>query len=127
MTRILFIEDDAAVSTMYRLRLELAGYEVVVATDGEEGLRVARESQPDLIFLDIRLPKMDGMAVLEALRADAATAGLAVVVLSNFSESGTVERALGLGAREYLIKSKTNPVQLADEIPSWLTPQPAPG
>ena len=112
---------------MYRLRLELAGYEVLVAADGEEGLRVARESRPDLIFVDIRLPKMDGMAVLEALRADATTAGLPVVVLSNFSGSDTVERALALGAREYLIKSRTNPVQLADEVPSWLTPQPASG
>lgn len=112
---------------MYRIRLELSGYDVIVARDGEEGLRLAREVRPELVLLDIRLPKMDGLAVLEALRSDPATADLAVVVLSNFSEPGTVQRALGLGAREYLIKSQTNPVQLATELPSWLTSQPAPG
>lgn len=125
--RILFIEDDPAVATMYRLRLQMAGHVVTVAGDGEKGLRLARETLPDLVFLDIRLPRLDGMAVLEALRADEKTARLVVVVLSNYSDRDTVERALSLGAREYLIKSQTDPVQVLGEIPTWMAALPAPG
>jgi DNA-binding response OmpR family regulator len=67
--RVLFVEDDPTVAQMYKLKLELDGYQVTMAKDGEEGLRLASELKPDLIFLDIRLPKMDGLAVLESLRA----------------------------------------------------------
>ncbi|HEY8811057.1 MAG TPA: response regulator, partial [Candidatus Dormibacteraeota bacterium] len=67
---ILLVEDDPAVAGMYRLKLEMEGYRVTVAGDGEEGLRVAREHRPQLIFLDVRLPKLDGMSVLEAMRGD---------------------------------------------------------
>ena len=71
--RVLFVEDDGAVAQMYRLKLELDGYQVEVAPDGEVALEMVRSSPPDLIFLDIRLPKLDGLDVLEALRADPAT------------------------------------------------------
>jgi DNA-binding response OmpR family regulator len=64
--RVLFVEDDPTVAQMYKLKLELDGYQVTMAKDGEEGLRLASELKPDLIFLDIRLPKMDGLAVLES-------------------------------------------------------------
>ncbi len=121
---VLFIEDDPAIATMYRLRLELAGYAVAIAGDGELGLEAARATLPALIFLDIRLPKLDGMAVLEALRADERTARLPVVVLSNYGDAATVQRALGLGAREYLIKSQTTPGTVLSEIPTWLAGRP---
>ena len=67
--RVLFVEDDPTVAQMYRLKLELDGYQVIMAKDGEEGLRLAREVDPDIVFLDIRLPKVDGFSVLEGLRA----------------------------------------------------------
>ena len=66
---VLFIEDDPTVAQMYKLKLELDGYQVNMAKDGEEGLKLAQELKPDIIFLDIRLPKMDGFAVLEGLRS----------------------------------------------------------
>src|ERR1700674_3509525 len=117
--RVLFVEDDPAVAQMYKLKLELDGYAVTVAPDGEAGLKMAKESRPDMIFLDIRLPKMDGFAVLEELRRDADTKDIPVVILSNYSEQELVERGLNLGALEYLIKSETTPAKLSKGVEGW--------
>ena len=110
---ILLVEDDPAVAGMYRLKLEMEGYRVTVAGDGEEGLRVAREQRPQLIFLDVRLPKLDGMSVLEAMRGDDRTRHIPVLILSNYGEPPLIERGLQLGAREYLLKSETTPSGVA--------------
>ncbi|TMD55715.1 MAG: response regulator [Chloroflexi bacterium] len=110
---ILLVEDDPAVAGMYKLKLEMDGYKVTVAGDGEEGLRVAREQKPQLIFLDVRLPKMDGMTVLEAMRGDDRTRHIPVLILSNYGEPPLIERGLRLGAREYLLKSETTPSGVA--------------
>ncbi len=105
---------------MYRLKLELDGYLVTVAEDGEKALKTAAEALPDIIFLDIRLPKLDGLAVLERLRATEATRHIPVVILSNYSERELVERGLKLGALEYLVKSQTTPARLAGGVEGWL-------
>ena len=118
--RVLFVEDDPSVAQMYKLKLELDGYKVEVAPDGELALKMATENPPDMIFLDIRLPKMDGLAVLEALRKDERTTQIPVVILSNYSERELVERGLKLGALEYLIKSQTTPAKLAGGVENWL-------
>ena len=120
--RVLFVEDDPDVGEMYKLKLELDGYEVELATDGEMALEVARRSLPDIIFLDIRLPKMDGIQVLEALRADAHTQAVPVVILSNSSEKELIEQGAKLGALDHLIKSKTSPDKLAGRLDGWLKP-----
>src|SRR5438093_11943856 len=84
--RVLFVEDDASVAQMYRLKLELDGYTVDVAGDGLVGLEKARALHPDIIFLDIRLPKRDRLTVLETLRADDSTAASPVAILSSRNE-----------------------------------------
>ena len=117
--RVLFIEDDPDIARMYRLKLEIDGYAVTVAADGEDGLRQARAEKPDLIFLDIRLPRLDGFHVLEELRSDRDTENIPVVILSNFGESEQVERGLKLGALEYLIKADTPPARLATDVRKW--------
>jgi DNA-binding response OmpR family regulator len=117
---VLFIEDDPAVAEMYKLKLELDGYTVVVAKDGEEGLEMADASPPDIIFLDTRLPKMDGFAVLERLRSAERTAEIPVIILSNYGERELVDRGLKLGALEYLIKSQTTPANLSRGVEGWL-------
>lgn len=116
---ILLVEDDPAVAGMYRLKLEMEGYKVTVAGDGEEGLRIAQEQKPHLIFLDIRLPKLDGMSVLEAMRGDDRTRHIPVLILSNYGEPPLIERGLGLGAREYLLKSETTPSGVAARARSY--------
>ncbi len=118
--RVLFIEDDPAVADMYRLKLELDGYLVTVARDGEEGLRLAIEVPPEIIFLDTRLPKMDGFAVLERLRSTESTREIPVIILSNYGERELVDRGLKLGALEYLIKSQTTPANLSKGVEGWL-------
>jgi CheY-like chemotaxis protein len=120
--RVLFVEDDAAIAQMYRLRLELDGYQVEVAGDGEVALEMARSSAPDIIFLDLRLPKLDGLEVLETLRSDPLTKTVPVVILSSHSEKELVERGAKLGVLDHLIKSKTTPAQLAGALPGWLGP-----
>ena len=107
--RVLLVEDDAALAQMYRVKLERDGYLVQVAGDGEEALRRLEDELPDLIFLDVRLPRMDGLSFLERLRASSRTRNLPVVIVSNYSEEELVERGLRLGALDYLIKSQTTP------------------
>jgi DNA-binding response OmpR family regulator len=118
--KVLFVEDDPTVAQMYRLKLELDGYQVVMAKDGEEGLRLALEVQPDIVFLDIRLPKVDGFQVLEGLRSCDETRNVPVVILSNYGEQDLVDRGLRLGALEYLIKSQTTPANLSKGVEGWL-------
>ena len=118
--RVLFVEDDPSVAQMYKLKLELDGYDVDVVSDGEKAVDVARNDLPDIVFLDIRLPKLDGFGVLEALRKDPKTERLPVVILSNYSERELIERGLRLGALDYLIKTQTTPAHLSRGMEGWL-------
>jgi len=117
--RLLLIEDDETAAEMYRLRLVADGYTVIVARDGEEGLSLATSAPPDLIYLDIRMPRLDGFEFLERLRSDPATQGIPVVILSNYGEANLRERGLALGALEFLIKAETTPVELSDNAGRW--------
>src|SRR3979411_3394958 len=101
----LFIEDDPAVAEMYKLKLELDGYRVTVAKSGEEGLDHAKNQVPDIVFLDVRPPKMDGFAVLENLRSDGVTKNIPVIILSNYRETELVDSEPKLGARRSLVQS----------------------
>jgi len=118
--KVLLVEDDPTVAQMYKLKLELDGYRVDVASDGVMALEMAHSSLPDIVFLDIRLPKLDGIAVLEALRSDPETEPLPVVILSNFNEKELVERGARLGALDHLIKSQTTPAKLVRGLEGWL-------
>ena len=120
VVEVLLVEDDQSVLEMYRLKLELDGYRVSTATDGEEGLRKAETLSPDIIFLDIRLPKMDGFEVLRRLRGQETTKEIPVIILSNYGEDDLVARGLRLGAHEYLIKARTTPSSLSEGIDDWL-------
>jgi len=110
---ILLVEDDASVSEMYRVRLEMDGYRVLVVADGLAALQVVRDLAPDLVLLDYRLPRMDGPAVLRALRADDATRHQAVIVLSAYDEPRLVAEVRRLGALDWLVKSHTTPTELS--------------
>jgi CheY-like chemotaxis protein len=120
--RVLLVEDDAALAQMYRVKLERDGYTVQIAGDGEEALTRLVNQLPDLIFLDVRLPRMDGLTFLERLRADPRTKNVPVVIVSNYSEEELVSRGLQLGALEYLVKSQTTPGQLSQGVPDWTRP-----
>ncbi len=114
--KVLLIEDDAAAAEMYRLRLAADGYSVVIGRDGEEGLRMASDEAPDFIYLDLRLPGLDGFEVLERLRADPTTMHIPVIILTNYGEPELRERGLKLGALELLVKADTTPAQLSTKV-----------
>ena len=123
---VLLIEDDVAAAEMYRLRLVADGYLVVIARDGHEGLRMAADEAPDFIYLDLRLPGLDGFEVLEQLRADAATMHIPVIILTNYGEPELQERGLKLGALEFLVKAETTPAQLSDSVERATGPRALP-
>lgn len=122
---ILLVEDDENVGKVYRLLMESKGLAVRQAFDGIDGLDQARARRPDLVLLDMMMPRMNGMAFLETIRKDEALRDLPVVVLSNFREQDAVDQALALGAIEYMVKAQTRPEALLAAIPRWLRGQPA--
>lgn len=117
---LLLVEDDVNVAKLYRMLLESRGYTVRHAADGVEGLDAARRERPDLILLDVMMPRMNGISFLQALREDSALGTVPAVVLSNFREPRLVERAMALGALEYMVKAQTRPETLVGAIPHWL-------
>jgi DNA-binding response OmpR family regulator len=120
--RVLFVEDDPTLAEMYRTKLELDGYLVDIARDGEEALARLSAELPDLVFMDIRLPKIDGIRVLEELRERDQTRHLPVVILSNYSDDDWRVRVRELGALEWLVKTSTTPGQVSGQIQSWTKP-----
>lgn len=118
--KVLLIEDEKEVSELYRLKLSLDGYDVITAEDGEEGLEKALKTNPELIFLDIKMPKMDGFEVLKKLRDAEETKDTPVLILSNFDDQDLIEKGLTLGASEYIIKSQFTPEGISNKIKDWL-------
>jgi two-component system, cell cycle response regulator DivK len=104
MKRILVIEDNPMNLELVTDLLEASGFSVAHARTAEEGLRLARESLPDLILMDISLPGMDGLAATRALRADAATRQLVIIALTAHAMKGDEESALEAGCDAYLAK-----------------------
>lgn len=125
MARILVIENDVAFLDLLRVHLTGAGHEVVTAEDAALGLRAVIEDAPDVIILDIFVPYLNGIEVLEALRTDPATAPIPVVVLTGTRDEEIYAKARKLGVAEYL----TKPVQrdkLLQTIDAILARPPAP-
>ncbi|OGY23856.1 MAG: hypothetical protein A2126_00560 [Candidatus Woykebacteria bacterium GWB1_45_5] len=114
--RVLLIEDEKEVAELYRLKLSLDGYDVSIAESGQEGLNKAFKEGPELIFLDIKMPEMDGFEVLKRLRSTPKTKDIPIVILSNFDEQDLIEKGLSLGANEYLIKSQFTPEDISGKV-----------
>ncbi|MGZ4396857.1 MAG: response regulator [Gaiellaceae bacterium] len=113
MTRVLIIDDEAAIRLLGRINLEAEGVEVLEAGDGESGLEQARRELPDLILLDVVMPRLDGLAVAERLRADERTSSIPIVFMSGLSELET--QALP-GDRTDLLVKPFDPVELAGRV-----------
>lgn len=120
MAKIVFIEDEPALQKSLGDFLRGQGHEVFSALNGEEGLGMVREYHPDLILLDIVLPRMDGLEVLRALRADPATKDIAVVMLTNSESSDAVQEAVTLGAKAYLIKTSYTLDEVSEKLKAIL-------
>ena len=105
MSKVLIIEDDKFLRELLQVKLKKENFSVFVAVNGEEGIKKAQEEQPDLILLDLILPNIDGFEVLKRIRDNPAIAAIKVIVLSNLGQKEDVERALNLGAVDYLVKA----------------------
>ncbi|MFZ0310515.1 MAG: response regulator [Candidatus Sulfotelmatobacter sp.] len=117
--RILLVEDSKPILYANQRALRQAGYEVVCAEDGEAALKLAREQKPDLILLDMILPKMSGPDVLQHLKADAQTADIPVVVLSSLSEKNR-QKLIEAGAEDYVEKNSLSPMPGVNLLPKIL-------
>ncbi len=122
---ILIVEDEMMLGELYQVVLTQAGYKTMWAKDGEEGLVMVKE-QPDLILLDIMMPKMNGIDVLKHLRADESTKHVAVIVLSNFAQKNITEVAMQLGAKGYILKVSLLPEALITLIENYFENPEAP-
>ncbi len=121
MAKILLIEDDQALCEVYQEIFTEAGFQIEIALDGLEGIHKAKASHPALILLDIVMPAMDGIEVLDILKSDPQTMGIPVVVLTNMPESGPEkQQAMDKGAVYYMMKSGTNPKSMTALVASLL-------
>lgn len=116
MKTILFIEDEFAVQKTFGEVLTKEGYEVIQALDGEVGLKMAKAKKPDLILLDLVLPKVHGFDVLKQLKENKETKEIPVIVLTHMESIGDVDRAVELGATTYLVKAQYTLEELIEKI-----------
>lgn len=117
--KILLVEDEKEVLELYKLKLTIDGYDVITAENGAIGLKKALEENPEMIFLDIKMPEMDGFEVLKRLRSETKTRNIPVIILSNFDEQEMIEKGLTLGANEYLVKSQFSPEDISNKAGEW--------
>ena len=119
--RILVAEDDRFLRKAAEMALKRQGYTVLTAADGEEALRTARSVLPDLILLDLIMPKLNGFDVLQALKKEAPTAKIPVIVLSNLGQDRDVQQAMDAGATAYFIKTDLSLQALVQRVEETLT------
>ena len=117
---LVIIEDDPSAATYYATLFRGNGYRVEVANDGVSGVDLCTRTQPQLIMLDVMMPRQNGILVLQTLRASDETKNTPVVVMSNFSEPTLIKRAIQLGALEYVIKTQVEGPALLNALPRWM-------
>jgi len=118
--KILIIEDEKILAEMYRDKFTQAGLKVYLAFDSKEGLALAKKEKPDLIILDILLPKENGIVFLTWLRKDSEISSIPVVAFSNYDDPATKRQAAKLGVKDYLIKTSYTPQEIVEKIREYL-------
>ena len=116
MKKILLIEDDPFLSEMYVAKLSQSGFKTEIAADGKKGMEKIKTSRPDLILLDIVLPKIDGFEILKKIKKDSKLKKIPVILLTNLGQKNEVEKGLTLGADEYIIKAHFTPTAVVAKV-----------
>ena len=114
--KILLVDDDEFLSGIYTTKLEIEGFIVMKANDGEEGIRKAKDEQPDLILLDVLMPKVDGFEALKRLKTIPETKEIPVIMLTNLGQKEDAERGIREGATDYLVKAHFVPAEAVEKI-----------
>lgn len=118
---IMIVEDDIFVSDIYQVKIHAEGLEAIVAMNGMEAIKHLEDgAKPDLILLDIVMPYMDGMEVLRRLKANDEWKEIPVILLTNLSDKSQVDECLGMGAKDYIIKSHFTPSEVMAKAYTWL-------
>lgn len=118
--KVLLVEDDATLIDMYSLKFKEEGYDLVTADNGETGLELALQEVPDIILLDIMMPKMDGFAVLTEIKKNESTKNIPVLMLSNLGQTADVEKGEKMGAVDYIVKASMTPSQVVEKVKSFI-------
>ncbi len=116
MPKIVIAEDDQLINASLVQGFTDAGYEVISAPDGEEAVAKIKETKPEVVVLDIMMPKLDGIGVLWEMKADPATEKIPAVMLTNLSDAETVSKILEAGAADYLLKSDQSIEQVVQKV-----------
>jgi len=124
-SKVLMIEDDPVLQRMYISKLTEGGYEVDLARDGAEGLHKALNTDPDLVLLDLMLPKVNGLQILAEMRKNPNTRKTPVIVLSNLAQADDATKALQLGADDYVVKLNTPPSSVLKKVQMLLSQRKA--
>jgi DNA-binding response OmpR family regulator len=114
--KVLLIEDDALIADMYKTRLGEEGFAVVNTAIGSEALKLAHETKPQIILLDVILPELDGFSILRELKSDDDTKNIPVMLLTNLGQDSDMAKGKDLGAVAYLVKANFTPSQIVEEI-----------
>lgn len=118
--KVLMIEEDRFLRKIYKNKLTLADFEFIEATNGEEGLNKVISEEPDLVLLDLILPRKNGFDVLIEMKKNKKTKGIPVIIFSNLSQDSDIKRGLALGAQEYLIKPEITLSEVVNKVKEWL-------
>ncbi|MCD4760435.1 response regulator [bacterium] len=118
--KILFVDDDNFLRKVYKSELSDQGYEVILASDGEEGLEKAQVSDPDLIILDMIMPKKNGFEVLTELQNSPTTKNTPVIILSNLGQDNDIKKGLDMGAVDYLVKDNISLTTIVEKVNQYL-------
>ncbi|HCJ52558.1 MAG: hypothetical protein A2898_00110 [Candidatus Kerfeldbacteria bacterium RIFCSPLOWO2_01_FULL_48_11] len=117
--KILLVEDEKMLSEMYVAKFSKEGVKVMTAADGAAGLEIAKKELPDIILLDIIIPKIDGFAVLKELKSDPSTRKIPIILLTNLGQDEDVNKGKDLGADDYFIKSDHTPAEVVLKVRSF--------
>ncbi len=117
---ILLVEDEPLLGNLLRQRLEKEGFTVLLNHDGEEALKTLRETKPNLILLDIILPKISGFELMEAIKTDPQLERAPIIIISNLGQENDVARGQTLGAIQYFVKAKVSIEDLVEHVKTFL-------
>lgn len=120
MTKIAIIEDDPVINQMYRMKFEADGFDVAIASDGQRGVELVREFQPDIILLDIQMPQMDGAEALTEMRKHDWGASTPVLILTNLGEEEAPSALKKLNVSSYIVKADLTPKQVVERVKQTL-------
>ena len=118
--KVAIIEDDMAIVQMYRTKFENEGYEVATAPDGASGLELIESFEPDIVLLDLMMPNMNGLDMLQKLRSQPGGRDAKVVVLTNMGDTETATRVYKMAADDYIVKAEMTPKQVAERVKALL-------